>query len=224
MPEILKRYISFIMSLFVIAFGVSLAIRANLGSSPISCPPYVLSLAPGASLTMGEYTIIMHIIFILSQILLLRKDYQKIQLLQILVGFLYGFYTDLTMWMTVSLQWGNTTTDYVIRWIQLAVGGGLLAFGIAWEVRCNVLMLAGEGFPSAIAKFLHSDFGKVKIFSDTGLVLIGVIFCYLFFGTWRWNLIGIGTLFSMIYVGAMVRYLSPHLSWLDIFMTNKNIE
>ena len=101
--ELLRRYVTFIIALFIIALGTSMSIRANLGSSPISCPPYVLSLVPGNTWTMGEYVICMHIIFILSQILLLRKNYQLIQLLQIAVSFLFGFYTDLTMWMTVSL-------------------------------------------------------------------------------------------------------------------------
>src|SRR5574344_1693311 len=90
--ELIRRYVSFIVLLFVIAFGTSLSIRANLGSSPISCPPYVLSLIPNAPMTMGQYVICMHIFFILAQILLLRKQYQKIQLLQILVSFLFGLY------------------------------------------------------------------------------------------------------------------------------------
>ena len=45
----MRRYVSFVFILFVIAFGTSLSIRANLGSSPISAPPYVLSLIPGTS-------------------------------------------------------------------------------------------------------------------------------------------------------------------------------
>ena len=98
--EWIRRYLSFVVILFVIAFGTSLSIRANLGSSPISAPPYVLSLVPGMSLTMGQLTICMHVFFILSQILLLRKDFEKRQLTQILVSFLFGLYTDVTMWLS----------------------------------------------------------------------------------------------------------------------------
>lgn len=82
--------------LFIIAFGTSLSIRANLGSSPISAPPYVLSLVPGMPLTMGTIVILMHVTFILVQILLLRKNYEVRQLTQILVSFLFGFYTDVS--------------------------------------------------------------------------------------------------------------------------------
>ena len=215
--ELLRRYVTFIIALFIIAFGTSLSIRANLGSSPISCPPYVLSLIPGNTWTMGEYVICMHIFFILSQILLLRKNYPIIQLLQIAVSFLFGFYTDVTMWMTGLFQFDSSAMGYVMRFIQLCIGGGLLAYGIALEVKCDVLMLAGEGFPLAISKVVHADFGKVKIFSDTGLVIVGAIFSFIFIGGWHWDMIGVGTIFSMFYVGFMVREFSPHFRWIEPF-------
>lgn len=216
--ELLRRYLTFVIALFIIAFGTSLSIRANLGSSPISCPPYVLSLVPGNTWTMGEYVICMHIFFILSQILLLRKNYQLIQLLQIAVSLLFGVYTDLTMWMTGLFMFDSSTMGYIMRCVQLCVGGGLLAYGIALEVKCDVLMLAGEGFPLAISKVVHADFGKVKMFSDTGLVIVGAIFCFIFFGSWHWDMIGVGTLFSMFYVGFMVRKFSPHFKWIEPFL------
>lgn len=216
--ELVRRYFSFIIALFVIAFGTSLSIRANLGSSPISCPPYVLSLMSNAPMSMGGYVICMHVFFIISQILLLRRNYKIIQLLQIAVSFLFGFYTDLTMWMTGYLQiFDNTPLGYGLRFIELLIGGGLLAYGISAEVHCDVLMLAGEGFPLAISKVVKKDFGKVKMCSDTGLVIIGAVFMAVFFGKWHWNMIGVGTLVSMFYVGFMVRRFSPHFSWLESF-------
>jgi uncharacterized protein len=213
----MRRYLVFIFALFVIAFGTSLSIRANLGSSPISCPPYVLSLVPSSRFTMGEYVICMHVFFIISQILLLRRHYPVIQLLQIVVSLLFGFYTDVTMWMTGLFQFDSSAVGYFLRFLQLCVGGGLLAYGIALEVKCDVLMLAGEGFPLAISKVVHADFGKVKMFSDTGLVVVGAVFCLVFFRGWRWDLIGVGTLFSMFYVGFMVRRFSPHFKWIEPF-------
>lgn len=223
--ELVRRYVSFVVVLFIIAFGTSLSIRANLGSSPISCPPYVLSLVPGAW-SMGSYVMCMHVFFIIAQILLLRKNYQKIQLLQIFVSIIFGVYTDLTMWMTSFLQMPSTvapTLGYILRIIELLIGGAILAYGISLEVHCDVLMLAGEGFPLAIAKVTKSDFGKVKMCSDTGLVCVGVIFMLVFFGGWRWDMIGVGTLVSMFYVGYMVRWFSPSLSWFDRFLTDSNI-
>jgi uncharacterized membrane protein YczE/cytidylate kinase len=217
--EWVRRYISFVLILFVIAFGTSLSIRANLGSSPISAPPYVLSLVPGMPLTMGTIVICMHVLFIIIQILLLRRQYELRQLTQIFVSFLFGFYTDVTMWMTSFMQIPTTlphAIGYPLQFIELLIGGGLLAFGIACEVRCDSLMLAGEGLPLALSKAVKKDFGKVKICSDTSLVIIGVALMYYFFGHWDWKMIGVGTLVSMFYVGFMVRVFAPHISWLDI--------
>ena len=216
--EWLRRYASFVVILFVIAFGTSLSIRANLGSSPISAPPYILSLIPGMRFTMGQLTIFMHVFFILTQIVLLRKDFEKRQYTQILVSFLFGFYTDLTMWMTGFLQIPETLNPligYPLRFVELLTGGAILAYGIACEVRCDSLMLAGEGFPLAISKFLKRDFGKVKMCTDTSLVCVGAVFMLVFFGGWDWKMVGAGTLVSMFYVGYMVRVFTPHIAWLD---------
>jgi len=219
--ELARRYASFVVVLFIIAFGTSLSIRANLGSSPISCPPYVLSLVPGAW-SMGSYVMCMHVFFIVGQIVLLRRNYQKIQLLQIFVSVVFGVYTDLTMWMTSFLQVPATmppVAAYALRFVELLAGGGILAYGISLEVHCDVLMLAGEGLPLAIAKVVNKDFGRVKMCSDTGLVCIGAALMFVFFGSWRWDMIGPGTIVSMFYVGYMVRKLSPTLGWFDRLLT-----
>ena len=217
--EWIRRYVSFIFILFIIAFGTSLSIRANLGSSPISAPPYVLSLIPGIPLTMGAIVICMHVLFIIIQILLLRRNYELRQLTQIFVSFLFGFYTDVTMWITGFMQIPSTlphAIGYPLQFIELLIGGALLAFGIACEVRCDSLMLAGEGLPLAISKAVGKDFGKVKMCSDTGLVAIAVVLMFHFFGHWSWRMVGVGTLVSMFYVGFMVRVFAPHIAWLDI--------
>lgn len=61
------------------AFGVAFSIRADLGTSPISSVPYVISLI--APVTVGTATIAMHAVFVLLQILLLRRQFALLQLL-----------------------------------------------------------------------------------------------------------------------------------------------
>lgn len=219
--ELVRRYVSFVVVLFIIAFGTSLSIRANLGSSPISCPPYVLSLVPGGW-SMGTYTLCMHFFFIAAQIAMLRRNFQRIQLLQVAVGVLFGVYTDVTMWLTSFLQVPfdmAPALGYPLRLVELLAGGAILAYGISLEVHCDVLMLAGEGFPLAISKVVKRDFGQVKMCSDTGLVCVGVVFMFVFFGRWHWEMVGPGTLISMFYVGFMVRQFSPTMGWFDRLLT-----
>ncbi len=220
-----RRYVGFVFIMFVVAFGISLSIRANLGSSSISAPPYVISLIPGMPLTMGTLVIIMHLMFIAGQILVLQKDYEPRQLLQIVVTLVFGFYTDVTMWMTSFLQI-PAALPHAIAWplqfVELLIGGAILAFGIACEVRSDTLMLAPEGLSLAISRKFNKDFGKVKIVSDTLLVVIAIVLMFIYFRHWDWKMIGVGTLVSMFYVGFMVRVVTPHISWLDFIFIPKD--
>lgn len=231
--EFIRRYVVFTVSLFIISIGVALTLRSDLGSSAISLLPYTWSLASGIrtgiwgltfvvpSWTIGQYTICMNTILVLLQIILLRREFRKIQLLQMATGLLFGFFIDLAMWLTAWLVWDSSQSGYLLRIVQLLTAGAIIGFGTACEVRCNVLLLPGEGFCVALSKVTGMDFGKAKIHNDTTLVLIGIAFCFLFFHTWRWNIVGIATLVSMVYVGAMVRFFSFRLNGIDRMLKGK---
>lgn len=45
--------------------------------------------------------------------------------------------------------------------------------------------------------------------------LSSFIFSFIFFGAWQWYIVGIGTLFAMVYVGIVVKKVGKHLGWFD---------
>jgi len=233
LTRLIKQYTVFILSLFVVSLGVALSLRADLGSSPVSVIPFVWSKARGLNIdifgyvfsvpkwSLGTYTICWSAILILIQIVMLRNKYRPLQLLQMVTGLFFGLFIDISMFFTSFLQWGNMPADYVVRFIQVLIGCCVLGFGIACEVRCNVsVLLPPDGFTVALAKKLKLDFGKAKIYSDTGIVVVGIAFCMLFFRSWQWSMIGVGTLTSMIFVGVMVRFFSRRMDWLDVLLAN----
>ena len=66
-----KRYLVLCVGLWIMSLGVACSIKGALGTSPISSLPYAMSgFLP---LTVGTCTIIMHVGFILLQILLPSK-------------------------------------------------------------------------------------------------------------------------------------------------------
>ena len=103
---ILKRYLLLLVGLSVMAFGVAFSIKASLGTSPISSVPYVVSLF--TPLTVGTATIVMHCVFIALQILILRKNYHPIQLMQLPVAFFFGYLTDFGVW-------GGSVGSHIMR-------------------------------------------------------------------------------------------------------------
>ena len=91
----LKRYVIFLIGLFVNSLGVSLITKASLGTSPISSIPYVLSLS--FPFTLGNFTIFFSVFLILLQLLILRKNFKLEHVLQIPVSIVFGYFIDLTM-------------------------------------------------------------------------------------------------------------------------------
>lgn len=80
--ETLKRYAVCILGLFFSAQGVVITKLGALGVSPISSVANVMSLRL-PSLSLGNWLIIWNCVLILGQILILRRKFQPIQLLQI---------------------------------------------------------------------------------------------------------------------------------------------
>ena len=87
-------------------------------------------------LTLGSWLIIWNCVLILGQILILRKKFQWIQLIQIPLSFLFGWFTDLGMWIFSFLKPSN----YVFQLLMVLVGTVVLSFGIALSVIANVVM------------------------------------------------------------------------------------
>ena len=103
--EKLKRYLIFLLGLFVNSLGVSLITKANLGTSPISSIPYVLSL--NFPFTLGNFTIFFSIFLIVLQLIILRKNFKLEHILQIPVSIIFGYFIDLTMYSFFLGQSGS---------------------------------------------------------------------------------------------------------------------
>ncbi len=215
----LLRLVTLAAAIFIITFGCALCIRANLGSSPVSVFPYAWALGGGTTIgsfhvpqwTIGTYTFILNIFFVIIQIAVLRRRYQIVQLLQLAIASVFAVCIDINMYLTAPLQW----TNLIACLVQLLIGGAIMAFGIALEVMARLIYKPGEGVIVAITQATHLSFGTVKILSDCTLVLLGTISMLLFFHTWHWYIVGIGTLISMFYVGAMVNLLRPITNTID---------
>lgn len=195
--------------------GVVLCVRSNMGSSVISSAPLAFSIAGrqglAPALSIGDYTNILNTLFVIAQIFILRRRFEYVQLLQLLIGFVFGFLIDMNMDLTAAF----VCDAFWLQALTQLVGCSVMAVGIAMEVRCGLVTMPGEGLPVAIGRVTGIPFAKAKIFVDSGLVCLAVASCYFFWGTWLWNVIGIGTLFAMVYVGFLVKVLSRHFGWFD---------
>jgi len=204
--EKLKRYLIFLVGLFVNSLGVSLITKANLGTSPISSIPYVLSL--NFPFTLGNFTIFFSIFLIALQLIILRKNFKLEHILQIPVSIIFGYFIDLTM---ILFSWVNPEA-YIMKIVYLLMGCLILGVGVYMEVLADVVMLPGESFVRAIVLTWKTNFGTTKICFDVSMSVIAAVLSFVFAG----RLAGVreGTVIAALLVGFIARLIGKKLVFL----------
>ena len=206
----LKRYLLFLVGLFVSSLGVSLVTKANLGTSPISSIPYVLSL--NFPFTLGNFTIIFSLFLIALQVLILRKNFKAEYILQIPVSIAFGYFIDFTMYI---FFWVNPQ-NYLIKIVTLLIGCIILGFGVYIEVIADVVMLQGESFVRAIVQTWNTNFGTTKIVFDCSMTIIAGILSFVF--SVKLNGVREGTVIAALLVGFIARLFGKHLEFVKPFL------
>ena len=153
----------------------------------------------------------MNAVFVVAQILILRRDFEWVQLFQLVIGFFFGALIDLNMLLT---WWLVSDNIFINTLIQIA-GCTILGIGIAMEIKCGSVTMPGEGITIAIHNVTGLDFHKAKIIVDISLVTIAILLCFVLLGSWQWQIVGVGTLFAMVYVGMVVKIVNKKLGWFD---------
>ena len=196
--DVVKNYILLIAGLFIMSFGVALSVISDLGTTPISCIPNVLKYA--VPLSLGMITIIFNFLLIVIQVLILRRDFDNKQWLQLVVTIIFGYFIDFALYV---LSWLNPTT-YLQQWILCIISCFVIGLGVYFEVVSNAVVLPGEGVSLAVVRVTGASFGKIKTIFDTSNVVIGGLLSLVLYGNFMG--IGLGTIFAGIVVGYIVRF------------------
>lgn len=204
--EIAKRYVLFIVSLFFSALGVAFTKRGDLGVSPISSVANVLNCRI-PSFSLGTWLIIWNCVLIAGQIIILRSKFQLIQLLQVPLSFLFGYFTDFGLWCVSFIP----ANSYPVRLAMVFIGIAILGFGIALSVIANVIMNSGEAFVKAISDTFSKNFGNIKTAFDVSCVAAAIIISLVCF---NFSIVGTreGTIISALCTGAVVKFFQKRLN------------
>ena len=204
---LLRRYLIFFAGVLCSVLGISLITLAGMGTSAASSLAYVLTFVfPGVSL--GTFTFVVNCVMLGGQILILRKKFQPIQLLQVPATFVFSCCIDL--WM--SLLSDLIPQSYAGHWVVLLLGCSCLGLGVALEVIPNVLILPCEGFVRVCSQEFHWDFGKTKTGYDLTMVAAATLLSLLDLG----SIHGLreGTVVCALTVGFISRFFCKRLAFL----------
>lgn len=197
--SLLKRYILFIIGLFIAAMGVALSTKASLGTSPVASVPYSVSLMSGL-FTFGGWLNVWSVIQISVQVLLLRSKCNPVEIaIQTALAFLYGYLTNFACFIIEGMK----VEGYIWQFICMLAGCFVLAFGIWIQLKGNVAMLPGEAMNRAISTVTRKKYENIKIFFDIAYILISGVLGMCFLG----GLKGVreGSIIAAILVGNIIK-------------------
>ncbi len=191
----LNRIIFYIIGLFLLALGSVLAIKSKLGVSPISSIPF--SLTKVSNISLGVASTILFIFYVIIQMIILKRDFKKIQLLQIIFAVVFGQLVNFfNIIININLE------NYFMRVILVILSFFITAMGVFLTITSNIVPVAPDGLTKVISTKVNKEFGKVKIYFDCVVVSLAVLI--LLFSGKNLDGIGIGTLLSAILVGRIV--------------------
>lgn len=195
----IRRVVIYIVGLLFLAFGVAFSVNSNLGVSPVNSLPYVVSLITETD--MGSCVIVIFGSYILVQILLLRRNFQWINLTQMVFSTLFGYFVDFAKWVVGDFA----LLTYFGQLAMLAISIILVAAGVCLYMDVKLVNMPMEGMTHAIKETLLPglEFHDVKVIMDCVVVGIGVVLSFLFLG--RLDGIREGTVICALLVGKLMK-------------------
>lgn len=198
----------YFLGLLIITCGIAISVKSNLGVTPVSSIPYTMTCVLG--LEMGKATILFHSLLVCVQILILRRNFEWKNVLQVLVGVVFGYFTTFFNWGASFLP---TPDNIIIRLVMMVISTCCIATGIFFYVPPKIMPLAIEGTMETISKVTRIEFPKVKVGFDCTMVVISLVSCLA--GIRSLGSVGVGTAFGAVFVGVILGKLnsSPLAVW-----------
>lgn len=193
------RVFFYIMGLLVLALGITLNTKTNMGVSPlISVAFCVASLLKE---NVGDVTLIWYIVFVAVEIIchIGLKRYTTIpaDILQIPLSIVFTRFMNL-----FSDVIPDMTGSVVTRGIFLVIAIALTGVGIGLTLNVRLIPNPGDGIVQALSDCCGRKVSTVKNMLDAFCVLITVVISMAFAG--KLIGIGVGTILAVIFVGRAV--------------------
>ena len=176
--HIAARWLVGTLGLVLIAFGVALSLKSNLGTAPPSCPPAVLNLK-WTAISFGTFTWMMHLLFIAAQMAMRRKVLDVHYLVQLAAAFVFGYLCDACIWLLHGVE----ITSYLMKIVFILIAILLTAVGIRLEVIGKTWILAGDQVVDTFSAVTGIKFSNAKIGEDILLVALSAAFAWICFGS-----------------------------------------
>jgi uncharacterized membrane protein YczE len=194
----------FFVGLFIMAFGIALMIKAQLGSAPWDV--LHIGLFAQFGLTIGTWSIIIGFLIILSTSLLTKKfPLPGAFLNMVFVGLFIDFY----LW----LPFFEDPNTLLMKWLYLLIGILILGFGIGLYISSNCGAGPRDSLMLALTEKSGLKVSRIRLFMELFV---------LFFGWVLKGPISFGTILFCLTIGSIVGITLPFCQKLVEFVLERS--
>lgn len=193
-----KRLLIYFVGLFILALGLTLNTKANLGVSPIISVPYSISQITG--LNFGDLTFIEYALFVFVEIMIHFSEKNKKKIVADLLQFPLSLV--FTRFLNIFSACIPTSNKFLVQLLILALAIICTGVGAAMSLSMQFVPNPGDGIVQALAGKFNKSVGLTKNIFDCICVCmticISLIFVHTILG------IGIGTVIAVLGVGRVI--------------------
>lgn len=188
----------YVVGMFILAIGLTLDTKANLGVSPIISVPYSISQITG--LNFGDLTFVVYAIFVVVQIIIhIRlKNHKRIvsDILQLPLSLIF------TRLLNIFSTYIPTAQNLGIRFIVLTLAIICTGVGAAMSLSMQLVPNPGDGIVQSLAEGFNKSVGLTKNLFDCFNLCITL--CISIFIAHQIVGVGIGTVIAVLGVGRVI--------------------
>ncbi len=207
---VINRAVIYVLGLLILAMGLTLNTKAELGVSPIISVSYCVSDITQKN--FGNMTLILYCSFVVVEIILHSINYRGKQLrtilvkdiLQVPLSLIFTRFLNIFSFVIpkVDAMTDSIGAQWVIRCVMLVLAFTLTGIGAAMSLNMRLVPNPGDGIVQAISDCIHKSVGFTKncfdIFNVIVAIAIGLI--------WTGHLhgVGVGTIVTVIGIGRVI--------------------
>lgn len=188
----------YVVGMFILAIGLTLNTKANLGVSPIISVPYSISQITG--LNFGDLTFVVYAIFVVVQIIIhiQLKNHKRIvsDILQLPLSLIF------TRLLNIFSTYIPTAQNLGIRFIVLTLAIICTGVGAAMSLSMQLVPNPGDGIVQSLAEGFNKSVGLTKNLFDCFNLCITL--CISIFIAHQIVGVGIGTVIAVLGVGRVI--------------------
>lgn len=171
--KIVKRSIVLIFFVTMVSVGCALTLKASIGVG--AWDALAQTGSEMFSIPVGTVGMIFNFMCIFIQIIVLRKDFKIIQLLQIPVSILLGSMINFILYDVFG---DFVISNYIMQIILLIVGCITSAFAVAAVMVLDVVTFALEGACMAVSNVTHKKFHVLRQLVDVICIIVILIVAF----------------------------------------------